>query len=222
MNRNKSKKSSLLLSQKKLFNALLNCFQQIEIYKPKSTYILYICLFFYFFQMGSYFSEIFIAKTTDTATSVIFKIYFYSNFVNFFHLEYLKQIKLACFICFLIINFLIIFWLMLHMLMPKEIRKKLLSNKTINERLSMLYFFYDWILFIPALETFLNLYDCNLYLDELCANHNAIFYFFSIVSFFLTIWIKLFFHYFNRDYIFLNIRSLKHQSNVSSIMIFFC
>ena len=105
--------------------------------------------------------------------------------------------------------------------MPKEIRKKLLSNKTINERLSMLYFFYDWILFIPALETFLNLYDCNLYLDELCANHNAIFYFFSIVSFFLTIWIKLFFHYFNRDYIFLNIRSLKHQSNVSSIMIFF-
>lgn len=220
MQKNKAKKASFLLSQKKIFSALLNCFQLIETYKPKSTYILYICLLFYFFQIGSYFSDIFITKANDTAILAIFKIYFYSNFVNFFHLDYLNKIKLACFICFFTINFLIIFSLLLQILLPKEMRKKLFTSKIINEKLSMLYFFYDWICFIPALETFLNFYDCNRYIEELCSNDNVAFFFFSIVSFFLTIWIRLFFYYFNRDYIFLSIRGLKEQSNVSSIMIF--
>lgn len=221
MHKNKNKKASHLLSQKKLFSALVNSFQLMEAYRPKSIYILYISLFFYFFQLGSYFSEVFISKTTDTATLIIFRIYFYSNFVNFFHLDYLKKIKLICFICFFAINILITLWLLLHMLLSKELKKRVLTNKNMDEKVSILIFFYDWILFIPALETFFNLYDCNIYIaEEQCSNDNILFSFFLFINFFLTISIRLFLHYFNRDYVFLDTKGLKQNSSVSGVMMF--
>lgn len=216
-----SKSSDFLrnLGQKKLCKAFVNCFRIVESYKPNSRPILYICLSFYFFQIGSYFSEAYIKNINDPLAKFIFRIYYYSNFVNFFHLEHLVKVKIIIFAFFFAINIIILLFLLLEVFLPKKFKKRFLKNQGFNERISILCFVYDWILFIPLSETFLNLFDCGVYPSEFCSNENMLFLIISIVNFTLTIFLCVFFNYFNREYLFLDLTTLKQQSNLSNIMI---
>lgn len=196
-----------------IFKYFTEFFKDIESYTPKNEILAFLCIFFYFTQMMSYLIEPFLDNLENNSTIFLFNVLYYSNFVNFF--KWNNNIKTLIFAIASAFNiFMFAYFILTAVTLGMKSGKQLKS--ILNFIISRISFFYFWIYLIPALDVFINFFDCqNLDIEDICFQNNNFLFVFGLINFMVTIFFGFLFSYFNSEYAFLDLNKLKFTLNIN-------
>lgn len=196
-----------------IFKYFTELFKDIESYTPKNEIFAFICIFFYFAQMMSYMIEPYLISLDNNSTIFLFYILYYSNFVNLFKWNSAMRILIFIFASTLNI-FIFAYFIITPVILFLGNGKKL--KNLLNSIISRICFFYYWIFLMPALDVFINLFDCQgLYSKESCFQNDYLLFVFGLINFVLTIFFGFLFSYLNSEYSFLDLKKLKFTFNIN-------
>lgn len=191
-------------------------FQEIDNYMPKNESSALFCILFYFIQIMSYMIEPYLDNLENSPAIFLFNALYYANFVNFFKLNIFSNVKMGIFATMSAVNFSLLIYFLLIVVFLKLKWGKNCKMSIVNPIISRICFFYYWIYFIPALEIFLNFFDCkNLDTEAVCFQNNSFLFALGTINFMLTLFFGMIFSYFNSDYAFLDIHRLKTSFNIN-------
>lgn len=218
------KKEKLEQSKTLLFVFFESFLEILNEFSLTSSFLAKICIFFSFSHTFSYLCNIFLRIGESESANTVFKIIYFTNYMNFIHYSDSYSLKLAIFILFqAVIIFTIAF---VYFSFYRNLRHSKKSKNYLNKINMIVGGFcaiYNWIILIPALELFMNVFDCNATHEVFGKSdcyESTILYLFSIFGTTFSIILSGLILYIDRDFVFLDTCSLKINFNLNLILCF--
>ena len=218
------KKENLNQRKNLLFLFFESILEIINEFSLNSNFLAKICIFLNFTQTFSYLCSIFLRDTEAESATAVFQIIYFANYMNLIHLTDSFWLKLIVFIIFQIAILFILLYFSFYWFFSLYFKRAKNYFTMINKIVGGFCAIYNWIIFIPALELFMNVFNCNSTHHEIFGKINCfdsdILYLFAILGTILSIILGALILYIDRDFVFLDTFGLKINLNLNIIICF--
>ena len=217
------KKENLNQSKTLLFLFFESFLEIINEFSLNSSLLAKICIFFSFTHTFSYLCSIFLQISQSESANAIFQIIYFTNYMNFIHLSDYFLLKLAIFVIFQTVIIFTILYLIFYWILSWYSKKSTIYFSKINKIVGGFCTVYNWIFLIPALELFINVFDCNATHQNFGKSNcyeSTLLYLFSIIGTIVSIILSCLILYIDRDFVFLDTSSLKINLNLNLVLCF--